>query len=250
MSKVKQGVFCGDCRDLMRGLPAGCVDLVFADPPYNIGYAYDLYEDSTTKEEYVARTEEWVGEAVRVLRPSGSVYVVIGDELAAEVKMILDRRFHWRNWIIWKYTFGQNCTKKFNRCHAHILYYVKDEKRFTFNEDVIRVPSARQEVYGDKRANPRGKLPDDVWDFSRVCGTFKERTKAHPCQMPERVVERAVLASTLPGDLVLDPFCGSGTTAAVAKRLGRRYWTCDVSEKYVRAAGERLEKVREGLGIL
>ena len=162
-----------------------------------------------------------------------------------------------RNWIVWHYTFGVHCTKKFTRSHAHILYYVVNPRRFTFNADEVRVPSARQTVYADRRANPAGKLPDDTWVLrpqeeercfkpgddtwylSRVCGTFKERT-GHPCQMPESVLERIIRVSSNPGDLVLDPFAGSGTTLATAKRLGRRYLGVELSAEYAEAVRRRL----------
>jgi len=162
-----------------------------------------------------------------------------------------------RNWIIWHYTFGVNCSKKFNRSHAHIFYYVVDPKNFTFEPDRIRVPSARQTTYGDRRANPVGKIPDDTWflrpqeseehftpdddtwSFARVCGTFRERT-AHPCQMPEAVLERIVQVASNPGDLVFDPFAGSGTTLAAAKKLKRRYLGTELSEDYADGIRERL----------
>ena len=102
--------------------------------------------------------------ATRVLKPTGALFLAIGDEFAAEHKVLLDRLgLTLRNWIIWHYTFGVNCTKKFNRSHAHIFYYVRDPKRYTFNAAEVRVPSARMTTYADRRANPVGKLPDDTW---------------------------------------------------------------------------------------
>ena len=124
---------------------------------------------------------------------------------------------------------------------------VKDPDEFTFNAEAIRVPSARQLVYGDRRANPTGRLPDDTWIlrpqdlpdgftaeedtwyFPRVCGTFKERAGWHGCQMPEQLLGRIIRACSNPGELVLDPFAGSGTTLAVAKKLGRRYLGFELS---------------------
>src|SRR5262249_23297541 len=153
-----------------------------------------------------------------------------------------------------------NCTRKFNRSHAHIFYYVADPKRFTFNADAIRVPSARQTTYADRRANPLGKLPDDTWVLrpqederffrpdddtwyvARVCGTFRERGK-HPCQMPLALLERIIRVSSSPGDLVLDPFAGSGTTLAAAKKLGRDYLGIELSANYAKRIRERLESV-------
>jgi len=251
-------ILTGDCLRHLAELPAGCVDLAFADPPFNIGYEYDVYDDRQTRADYLLWTERWLQAVRRVLKPAGSFYVAIGDEYVAELKVRLDSLgLTLRNWIVWHYTFGVSCQQKFNRSHAHILYYVMDPKRFTFNPDAIRVPSARQTTYADRRANPKGKLPDDTWvlrpqedagyflpesdtwHVPRVCGTFKERT-GHPCQMPEAVLERIIRVSSNPGDLVLDPFAGSGTTLATACRLGRRYLGIELSAEYAEAVRERL----------
>lgn len=234
-------VYLGDCIKIMREFPPNSVDLVFADPPFNIGIKYDKYNDNLSYDEYYEWSENWIKETYRLLKKDGSIYVAIGDEFAAEINIILKRTgFYFRNWIIWYYTFGQNQRKKFNRAHTHILYFTKDKKRFKFNADAIRIPSARQLVYNDKRANPKGKIPDDVWEFSRVCGTFKERLGEHPCQMPEALLERIIKASSNHNDIVLDPFGGTGTTAAVAKRLKRQYITIEISEKYYEVIVKRL----------
>ena len=179
----------------------------------------------------------------RALKPTGSLWVAIGDDYAAEVRLIgrkLD--LHLRNWVVWHYTFGQNTKKKFARSHTHLFYWVKDPKNFTFNDRAIRIPSARQTTYADKRANPIGKLPDDVWtEFPRVCGTFQEREKWHPCQMPETILARIIRACTEKGGLVLDPFAGSGTTVVVAKKLSRQYVGLEISEEYVARIKARLK---------
>ena len=236
-------IITGDCIEVMRGLPAGSVDLVFADPPFNIGYQYDVYGDKRKRDEYLDWTRDWIALAAKLLKPSGSIFVAIGDEYAAEVKQIIDGcSLTMRNWIIWYYTFGVACQTKFSRSHAHIFYHVADLKRCTFNADAVRVPSDRQLKYADKRARPGGKLPDDVWQFSRVCGTFKERT-GHPCQMPETILERIIKVASNPGDVVFDPFVGSGTTPAVAKRLGRRWLGCELSADYAEAARKRIAAV-------
>jgi len=166
--------------------------------------------------------------------------------------------------VVWYYTFGVNCTKKFNRSHAHLFHFVKDSKRFTFNDKPIRVPSARQLVYADGRAHPSGRLPDDTWIlrpqdvphgfeakqdtwyFPRVAGTFKERAGFHGCQMPEQLLGRIIRSCSNPGDLVLDPFTGSGTTLAVANKLGRRWLGYELSESYARKALDRIQKTCPG----
>ena len=151
-----------------------------------------------------------------------------------------------RNWIIWHYTFGQQMKNKFARAHTHIFYFVNDKNNFTFNDKAVRIPSDRQLLYNDKRANPAGKMPDDVWNtYSRVCGTFRERTGWHPCQMPENLLKRIISASSNPGDFVLDPFCGSGTTPAAALQLSSRYASIEISQEYVNKANKRLEKLQK-----
>ena len=183
----------------------------------------------------------------KVLKPHGSFYIAIGDDYAANVKIIADELgLFMRNWLIWYYTFGQQTKNKFARAHTHIFYFVNDQKNFTFNDYTVRVPSDRQLIYNDRRANPKGKMPNDVWDeFSRVCGTFKERQGWHSCQMPESLLARIIAVSSNPGDCVLDPFSGSGTTAAAAIQLGRNYVGVEISEKYVENSNERLAQLKK-----
>jgi DNA modification methylase len=254
----------GDSIELMRALPAGCVHLVFADPPFNIGYEYDVYEDKKEHRDYLAWSKEWIGAVHRVLKVDGTFWLAIGDEYAAELKLASQEiGFACRSWVIWYYTFGVNCTNKFSRSHAHLFYFVKDPKRFTFRADELenRVPSARQLVYNDKRANPDGRLPDDTWVlrpqdladcftpaedtwyFPRVAGTFKERAGFHGCQMPEQLLGRIIRLCSQEGDLVLDPFSGSATTLAVAKKLGRQYLGFELSKEYVKRGRDRLESI-------
>jgi len=235
-------IITGDCLAVLEKLPAGYADLIVADPPYNIGYKYDRYDDSQKHEDYCAWTKQWMLICKRVLSPKGSMYVAIGDDYAAELRIIGGKiGLTLRNWIVWHYTFGQNTKKKFARSHIHIFYFVADAKDFTFNDDAVRVLSDRQKQYADRRANPAGKIPDDTWVvFPRVCGTFDERANG-PNQLPEALVARIIRASSNPGDLVLDPFCGAGTTAAVAAQLGRHYLSIDISDEYVRKAQVRIK---------
>ena len=290
-------VIQGDCVAAMADLPEGCVDLIFADPPYNIGFNYgDQYQDELPHDEYVHWTHRWIDGCSRILKSSGSFYILIGDEYAAEVRLHLrelERRGEllFRNWIIWHYTFGQRCKNKYNRSHAHLFYCVgsaalKERKRgsgeyvqrtdlvknprFTFNYDAVAVASARQTTYNDTRANPRGKLPDDTWYLrpqnasdpslgelayfrededtwyqSRLCGTFKEREQWHPCQLPEALLERIIKCSSNAEDVVFDPFVGSGTTLAVAARLGRRWFGCELGAEFAAKAAERIARLEE-----
>jgi len=293
--RVRKGKFepgnivVGDCIKLLENGPSEWVDLCFADPPFNIGYLYHEYKDKKDVDEYVKWSERWMKAVYRALKPSGSFFLAIGDEFAADLCYIARRKigFNMRNWIIWHYTFGQQTKKKFAKSHTHILYFTKEKPEaglgnITFNADAIRVASARQTVYADVRANKKGKLPDDTWflrpqetayveagysqflqdnphvgeddlmrvDYfdplcdswyvSRLCGTFKEREGWHGCQMPMAVLDRVIKSASNPGDIVLDPFNGSGTTAVSAALLGRQYVGIDQSEKYVKFARDRI----------
>ena len=242
LSKIK----CGDCIEVLSKVREPFADLIFADPPFNIGYKYDKYNDKLKSKNYIAWTKDWMAACKNILKPHGSFYIAIGDDYAANVKIIAEEiGLVMRNWIIWHYTFGQQTKNKFARAHTHIFYFVNDDKNFTFNDCAVRVPSDRQLIYNDKRANPKGKMPDDVWNqYPRVCGTFKERQGWHPCQMPETLLTRIITASSNPGDCVLDPFSGSGTTAAVAYQLGRNYAGIDTSEQYVNNANKRLAELK------
>ena len=241
-------IIAGDCVKILDALEEPIADLIFADPPFNIGYKYDLYQDRKKYDEYYQWTKQWMTACVeKALKPTGSFWIAIGDDYAAEVRIIArELDLNLRNWVVWHYTFGQNTKKKFARSHTHLFYWVKDPKNFTFNDMAVRIPSARQTTYADKRANPKGKLPDDVWSFSRVCGTFYERVKWHPCQMPERLLERIIKVSSNHGDLVLDPFSGSGTTCATAAGLKRKYVGIDLSTKYVANSRKRIAETLSG----
>lgn len=256
-----------DCIAGMAKLEPGSVDLAFADPPFNIGYDYDVYDDAREHQQYLDWCQGWIGGVHRVLKPDGTFWLAIGDEYAAELKLLSQQvGFHCRSWVIWYYTFGVNCSRKFSRSHAHLFYFVKDQRNFTFLEHELenRIPSARQLVYNDKRANPAGRLPDDTWIlrpqdlaecfssgedtwyFPRVAGTFKERAGFHGCQMPEQLLGRIIRICSRPDDVVLDPFSGSATTLAVAKKLGRRYVGFDLSPDYVQRGLKRLDAVQPG----
>ena len=257
----------GDCVQGMRSMDAATVDLVVADPPYNIGFDYGgEYDDSLSASEYSRWSRDWIEQVARVLKPDGSFWLIIGDEWAADlVCTTRSLGLHMRSWIIWYYTFGVNCEAKFTRSHAHVLYFTKHRKRFKFYPEQIRVPSARELVYHDKRASPAGRLPDDTWilrpqeldaqafpefgdtwHIPRIAGTFKQRVPGIPNQIPEQLIGRIIRACTQEGDLVLDPFLGSGTTAVVAKKLRRRYGGYEQSQTFLDGALRRLAQCLPG----
>ena len=270
MPLAKNAIHQGDCVALLNQVDQESVDLVFADPPFNIGYEYDVYDDAKQAGEYLTWCQKWIQGVYRALKPNGTFWLAIGDEYAAELKIESQKAgFHCRSWVIWYYTFGVNCVNGFSRSHTHIFHFVKNPKEFTFNRfnPQIRVKSARQLVYADNRANPNGRLPDntwitrpqdaplsfspshDTWYFARVAGTFKEREGFHGCQMPEQLLARIIRASSRPQDLVLDPFGGSGTTLCVAKKLGRQWMGFELSKEYAKYIGARLKSTSIGDSI-
>lgn len=259
-----------DCIDGLKEIPEGSIDLAFADPPFNIGYTYDVYEDKRAAEDYIDWTRRWGSGVVRALKPDGSFWLAIGDDFAAELKIVFQRDLGLvcRSWVVWYYTFGVHCKYKFARSHTHLFHFVKNPKKFTFNVPAIRVLSARQTVYGDSRGNPDGRLPDDtwilrpqdvpecfeasedVWYFPRVCGTFKERAGWHGCQMPEQLLGRIIKVSSNADETVLDPFGGSGTTLVTAKKLGRKFLGFELSPAYAKNIHARLQATQVGEPLL
>lgn len=251
-------ILTGDSRKIVLALPDGAADLCVTDPPFNIGLDYCDYDDNCPLADYLDQLQTVFLQVHRVLSQTGSLFVAINPERLPDVALLLrELGFHWRNTIVWHYTFGPCQRKKFTPSWVAILYVVKDSQRFTFNADAVRVPSARQTTYGDRRAKVGGKMPDDVWylrpqdaagmfgqaddcwHVPRVCGTFKEREK-HVCQMPVALLERIIRVASNPGDLVLDPFAGSGTTLIAAQQQGRRYLGVELSEATADLARSRL----------
>jgi DNA modification methylase len=248
MSDYIDTVVCGDCLEVLSGMEPFC-DLIFADPPFNIGYQYDQYHDNVKPEEYVDWCRQWMSVCCDVLKESGSFYIAIGDDYAAELCIVgKELGLTLRNWVIWHYTFGQQTKAKYARSHTHIFYFVKNAKEFNFYDHAVRVPSDRQLIYADKRANPRGKMPDDTWnEYPRVCGTFKERIGFHPCQMPETVLARIIAGSSKKGDVVMDPFSGSGTTLVTAMKMGRHYFGVELSQDYIDGIKQRMQSAKDDM---
>lgn len=225
--------------------------LIFADPPYNIGvdYGKGADADDLDDEKFIDWCRAWIAACCECLADDGSLWVMINDEYADHFGILLrEQGLHRRSWIKWYETFGVNCSKNFNRTSRHIFYCVRDPKRFVFHTEAVNRPSDRQAKYGDKRANPDGKIWDDVWGVNppipRVVGTANERLPDFPTQLPLALLRAVVGCASDPGDLVVDPFNGSGTTGAACIELGRKYIGIDSSEKFIEAAEIRLRCLR------
>ncbi|MBL0870537.1 MAG: site-specific DNA-methyltransferase [Phycisphaerales bacterium] len=271
-------VFVGDCRAALKRVPevqAGTVDLVFADPPFNWNRAYDrwnstaekqhdaavvkkaaknydTWDDGLPREDYLDFTYAWLKACADGLRPGGQFWVNIPDDTAAEIVVYCknELKLPMLNWCVWHYRFGQNRTGGFINSKVHALRFVKPGGQITWNARPILEPSDRATTYFDPRTMskrdgmPAGfRVPMDVWYgpyFGRVQGNNKERRPGHDNQLPEAYLERVILSCSNEGDVVLDPFVGSGTTGTVALQYKRRFVGCEYSLANARSAWERM----------
>jgi len=233
---------CGDTLELFKNLPDKSVSLIVADPPYNLGKDYGNNHDLKGFDEYIDFTKAWTSEAKRVLTDDGTIYIFMGVRFISYLYDILDRnqQLHFNSWVVWHYTQGLGKTKGFSPRHDDILVFNKSTK-FKFNLDDIRVP----QKYYRARNNMRGANPGDVWKFSHVHYSNPNRQN-HPTQKPEGLIERMVLASSDAGDIVLDPFSGSGTTMRVCQQLNRNGIGFELNPEYIEMTQLRLSEPFNG----
>lgn len=246
-------LYVGDCRDVLPTIPDnGCVDLIFADPPFNWDVPYDGWEDNMPREVYEQFTFDWLDACIDVLSPTGSIWISIPDDTAAEIVMHLKRRgLTMINWCVWHFRFGQHRDGAFITSKVHALYFSKDPKNRVWNPDEILEQSDRASIYNDKRTqakehNKGMRVPMDVWYgkyWGRIQGNNKERRQGHHNQNPEVYLERIILSCSNEGDLVLDPFAGSGTTNTVARAHGRRSIGIEYSQATAESAWERITSI-------
>jgi site-specific DNA-methyltransferase (adenine-specific) len=251
-------LWLGDSIEWLKTLGDNTIDLVFADPPYNIHKAdWDKFE---THEKYLEWSLQWIEQAARTLKPSGTLFVCGFSEIIADLVSPCLKYFKSVRWIIWHYKNKANLGNDWGRSHESILHFRKSNE-FTFNTDAVRIPynqhtlkypshpQAQTSQYGNgKRAehhwepNPNGAKPKDVIEIPTTCNGMHEKTP-HPTQKPEELLRKLILSSTQPGDLIVDPFMGSGTTAVCAKQLQRKWNGCDITGEYLRWAVRRLQLV-------
>lgn len=247
----------GDCRDLLRAMPPGSVDLVVTSPPYNIGKPYEADLDMDV---YARQQAEVVAGCARALAEGGSIcwqvgnYVRQGKVIPLDIllyPLFTDHGLILRNRIVWSFGHGLHASKRFSGRYEVVLWFTKGDK-YTFDLDAVRVPQkypAKRHFKGPNKGrlsgNPLGKNPSDVWEIPNVKANHVEKTE-HPCQFPIELVERLVLALTKPGDRVLDPFLGSGTTCLAALAHGRKAAGSEILPSYYAIAVERVRLAREG----
>lgn len=230
-------IYNDDCIKIMSNIPDKSIDLIIADPPYNVGKDYGNNSDRQSKEDYLEFTKKWISEAVRILKDDGTLYTFGGKEFISHIYLILEElNMKLNTWIVWHYTQGQGRRKGFSSRHDDILMFNKSNK-YTFNLDDIRVP----QKYYRSRNNMRGANPGNVWKLSHVHYCEENRAK-HPTQKPHALYERMILGSSNENDIVLDPFAGSGSSLVVAKHTNRKYIGIEIEEEYCSMIESELNK--------
>lgn len=239
----KLTAICGEAIEEMKKLPDKSVRLIVTDPPYNLNKDYGNNQDKLAFDEYLEFSREWLTEAKRILTDDGTIYIFMGMRYISYIYSILEQELGmaFNSWITWYYTQGIGKTKGFSPRHDDILMFTKKPKKFVFHLDNIRVP---QKYYRSVN-NMRGANPGNVWEFSHMHYCNKNRKK-HPTQKPEGLYERMILASSEPGDVVLDPFVGSGTALRVCQQTDRIGIGIDINPEYIEMANERLLEKFDG----
>lgn len=253
-------LYLQDCNSFLKTLPDESIDMIFADPPYNIGKNknWDVWDNMN---DYIQWSEAWIKEASRVLKKEGTMYVCGFSEIIALCQASALKYFYSCKWTIWAYRNKACLTNDWGRSHEAILCFRKS-KKFIFNTDDVRIPynahtikypirgQGENSQYGKGKEyakqwqpNPKGAKPRDVIDLPTTCNGMNEKTP-HPTQKPEELVRKYILASSNENNIILDPFCGSGTTAVCCKELNRKFLSCDINKEYLNWAVNRIERVK------
>lgn len=253
-------LYQGNSIDWLTSLDTESTDLIFADPPYNINKAdWDSFEN---QEQYIEWSLQWISEAARILKPTGSLYVCGFSEILADLKQPALKYFNGCRWLIWHYKNKANLGRDWGRSHESIVHFRKststriniDDVRIAYNAHTLKYPShpqaetsaygkGKKKKYDNWTPNAKGGKPKDVLEIPTTCNGMDEKTP-HPTQKPEELLRKFVLASSQEGDLIIDPFSGSGTTLVVAEQLNRRWMGCDLNIEYNNWAFKRIENVR------
>jgi site-specific DNA-methyltransferase (adenine-specific) len=239
----------GDCLEVLKKIPDNSVDTTFADPPFNLNKKYNSYSDHRSLDTYLLWCKQWLTEMVRITKPTGSIFVHNIPKWLTYYASFLNEIADFKHWISWD-AMSTPLGKTLMPTHYGILFYAKDRKLNKFYE--VRHPHKRcrkcnvlLKDYGGKKdgLHPFGPLISDVWtDLHRI--KHAKNRDEHPCQLPETILERLILMTTDEGDIILDPFNGTGTTVIAAKRLGRKYIGIELDKQYVTIAEEKLRNVR------
>ena len=271
--KIKKNmVVVGDNLEIMRGIDAGSIDLIYADPPFNTGKDWGAFNDKWEggMKGYLKFMEPRLVEMHRLLKDTGSIYLHCDPNASHYLKVMMDTIFGRRNFkneIVWHYQAGKGSERAFKRKHDTLFFYTKSNLS-SFNRQSKPVINPKRYKYTDENGRAydvngqgnryyleEGQTCDDVWtyihekQFQQINSQAKE-SLGYPTQKPLAVLERIIKASSNPGDVVFDPFCGSGTTLVAAKTLGRKYIGIDQNPEAVRIAQSRLNPTQQELELM
>jgi site-specific DNA-methyltransferase (adenine-specific) len=257
---VRDQVICQDIFAVLPTLPAHSVDLMFADPPYNLNKNFnDRKFRKTSLDEYSEWLDSWLARTVRVLKPTASIYICGDWRCSAAIQRIGEKYFIPQNRITWEREKGRGAKSNWKNCSEDIWFFTVTEDYY-FNVDAVMLKRQVIAPYTDQNGAPKdwsqtenGRFrrthPSNIWtDLTVPYWSMPENTD-HPTQKPEKLLAKIILASSQEGDLVFDPFNGSGTTTAVAKKLGRHYLGVEIDETYCCLAQKRLELASFAPGI-
>jgi DNA modification methylase len=253
---VKNKIICASSEN-MKEISDGTIDLIVTSPPYNINIKYGnkwenrkvknsksiKYQDNLSEDEYREFLSKVAKECIRVLKPDGTLFFnmknrLIDDQIVPPFWILeIFKDLFLKNIIIWNFDWGGATSKRFSSRYEYIFFYAKDKKKWTFNLDDVSIPSVN---FRPDRYKTQFKNPSDVWKIPLVSGNSVERTD-HPAQYPEKLIERIILAGSNEGDLILDPFMGSGTTAIVSKKLNRNYVGYEINKEYIQITEKRMQ---------
>lgn len=250
-------LYPGDTLELLKTIPNGLINLVVTSPPYNLGKEYESKKSLST---YLDQQEEVIQECYRVLQENGSLcwqvgnYVNNGEIIPLDLVLypiFAKLGLHLRNRIIWHFGHGLHASKRFSGRYEVILWFTKSDQ-YTFNLDPVRIPQKypnkkyfKGPKKGELSGNPLGKNPSDIWDIPNVKANHIEKT-CHPCQFPVELIERLVLALTNPGDWVLDPYMGVGTSAIASLMHKRKSIGAEIMPEYFQIALDRIRLAEKG----
>lgn len=238
----------GDAIEILKQYPDESIDLVFADPPYNLDKDYTLYADGQADHHYIEWCNAWLAEYIRILKPTGSLFLLNLPCWALYHADFLNRHLYFQNWIAWDALSEPR--GKVMPAHYALLFYTKHPAHFTFNYDAVSPIDGRHYCLRASCIRQRKQVGDDDkvslndiwWDVHRI--KHRRDRDYHPCQLPESLMERIIKLSTRPGDVVLDAFGGTGTTPVVALQLGRRYVAIDLDPNYVKIMQEKVAQIK------
>lgn len=250
-------IFHGDAVSIISNhIPSESIDLIFVDPPYNIGKKFANFHDKwDSEEEYINWSYQWLDECIRTLKPNGTIYVMTSTQAMPYFDIYLRKKLTILSRIIWHYdSSGVQATKYFGSMYEPILHCVKNKNNYIFNADHIKIAAktgAERKLIDYRKSVPTPynteKVPGNAWYFPRVRYRMEEYEN-HPAQKPESLLERIILASSHEGSLILDPFAGTFTTAAVAKRLGRQSISIESQAEYLKIGLRRVLGMQEYQG--